>query len=602
MAARTRVDARMTVTAEFARTSVDGVPAFWTQAGDGMLAGLVFRVGRADESLARSGITHLTEHLALYPLGADARMHYNGEVDAITTTFLTRGSPEEIAVFFQTVCASLRDLPVKRLAAEKQVLRTEASGRRLAMTDPLFLERYGAHTYGLVAYPEFGVASVQASDLTSWVGRYFTRGNAALWLAGGPPPDGLRLDLPDGPAWPAPVPEAMALQTPAYANAPVQGVSWSALVHRSVQAQVYARLLGRRLRQELRHKQALAYSPAVAYTVRDHDMAHVLAAADGLPEVHSLLVPAFLREIERLAETEVTEEDLSSVLSSLITAADTPRSAAMRVKGAARDAIMGRPIRPVASWKEDVAAVSASDVREVAKAALASSLFVLPLAKQPSRAQFTHLDGRSETAVTGHRIRSADYPLDRGRLIVGADGVSMVHAQVISTVRFAQCAALLKWPDGMRQLIGRDGTAIRIEPTLWRMKQDSAPLEAMVPAERRVEMPSRPAKDVPRPWTRRRTRVAAWILIEPVAAALAGVAPVLVLLVLLTRLVPAGGAIAAVILFPALVIGAYAGRLARHRLLLRAAAQNARGTEFSGSTAPDEPGPRHRSHEPAARA
>ena len=56
---------------EFERSSVDGVPVFWTESGDEMLAGLVFRVGRADESLARGGITHLVEHLALYPLGVD---------------------------------------------------------------------------------------------------------------------------------------------------------------------------------------------------------------------------------------------------------------------------------------------------------------------------------------------------------------------------------------------------------------------------------------------------------------------------------------------------------------------------------------------------
>lgn len=566
----------MAGSADFARCTVDGVPAFWTQAGDGMLAGLVFRVGRADESLARSGITHLVERLALSALGTDARTHYNAEVDAITTTFLTRGSPEEIAAFFQTVCASLRDLPVQRLPAEKQVLRTEAGGRRPAMTDPLLAERYGADTYGLVGYPEYGVTAVQAGDLTSWAGRYFTRGNAALWITGGPPPEGLRLHLPDGPAMPAPQPANTALQSPAYANAPVPGVGWSALVDRGVPAQVYARLLGRRLRQELRHKQALAYSPTVAYSVRDRDVAQVLAVADGLPEVHSALVPAFTREIERLEATRVTEDELSSVVSSLSTGADTPRSAALRVKGAARDAILGRPTRPVAAWKDEVAAVCTDDVHEVARAALASSLFVLPPGTQPDRAQFTHHDGRSVAVVTGHQVRSADHPLDRGRLVVGAEGLSMVRGQAISTVRFADCAALLKWPDGGCQLIGRDGAAIRVEPTLWRIKDDAARLDRLVPAERLVTMPSRPTKDVPSPWTRKRTRVAGWLLMDPFAAALAGVIPVLVLLVLLTRLVPAGGGIAAALLFPALVAGCYAGRLARARLLLRAADHNAR--------------------------
>ena len=142
---------------EFERSRVDGVPVFWTESGDEMLAGLVFRVGRADESLARGGITHLVEHLALYPLGVDGGKHYNGQVDAVTTTFVRRGRPEEIAEFFRAVCVNLRDLPTERLEREKQVLRTEAGGRRPGMTGPLFIERYGADTYGLPSYREYGI-------------------------------------------------------------------------------------------------------------------------------------------------------------------------------------------------------------------------------------------------------------------------------------------------------------------------------------------------------------------------------------------------------------------------------------------------------------
>jgi hypothetical protein len=93
---------------EFERSCVDGVPILWTKSGDEMVAGLVFRVGRADESLAHGGITHTIEHLALYPLGVEVGKHYNGQVDAVTTTFLRRGGPQEIAEFFRAVCANCR--------------------------------------------------------------------------------------------------------------------------------------------------------------------------------------------------------------------------------------------------------------------------------------------------------------------------------------------------------------------------------------------------------------------------------------------------------------------------------------------------------------
>jgi zinc protease len=560
---------------EFELSSVDGVPVFWTESGDEMLAGLIFRVGRADESLARGGITHMIEHLALYPLGVEAGRHYNGQVDAVTTTFLRRGRPEEIAEFCRAVCANLRELPTERLESEKQVLRTEAGSRPLGTNDLLFMKRYGADTYGLSSYPEYGIDAVQAPDLKAWADRYFTRGNAALWVAGGRLPSGLALDLPDGLAVPAPQPASKPPVTPAYANAPVRGVAWSALVGRSLAAQTYAAILDRRLRRELRHKQALAYSPSVAYALRDQRTAHVLGVADGLPEVHSLLVSAFIREIERLEEKDVSEDELRSAIDSLHPNEDTSSEAIQWVTSAARNAIMGRPARSVAAWKEDLAAVSVAQVRQVGREALASSLFVLPQRSLPHR-EFTWLSGRSAAAVTGREIRSADRPLDGARLVVGADGVSMVRGQAITTVRAAECAALLRWPDGARQFIGRDGAVIRVEPTLWRLKNQARQLDVMVPADRLVTMPYRDKATVPRPWTSRRTRMAGWLLMHPLSSAVTGAAPVLAVLVVLAFVASPDGTISAALLLFGLILGVSAARFARARLLIRAAQQNSR--------------------------
>ena len=560
---------------DFERSIVDGVPVFWTEAGDEMLAGLVFRAGRADENLPRGGITHMIEHLALYPVGVEAARHYNGQVDAVTTTFLRRGTGEEVAEFFRAVCASLRELPAERLDAERQVLRTEADRHRPGMADVLFTERYGADTYGLPSYPEYGIGAVQAGELMAWSGRYFTRGNAALWVAGGKPPSGLALDLPDGAAVPAPQPGGEPPPTPAYANAPVQGVAWSAVVGRSPAAQAYAAILDRRLRQELRHKQALAYSPSVVYAPRDQHAAHVLAVVDGLPDVHSLLVSAFIREIERLRDKDVSEDELRSAIDSLLSSADTSRGAIQSVRSAARNSAMGRPARSVAAWKEDLAAVSVARLREVGREAFGSSLFVLPQRSVPHR-DFTWLSGYSDAAVTGREIRSADRPLDPARLVLGTDGVSLVRGQAIITVRAAECAALLRWPDGARQFIGRDGVTVRIEPALWRLEKHAGQLDEIVPADRQVTMPYRDKATVPRPWTSRRTRAAGWLLMEPLASVMTGVVPVLAVLIVLAIVAPSNGTITAVLLVFGLILGVAVTRLARARLLIRAAQQNSR--------------------------
>src|SRR5256886_3578602 len=229
------------------RTEVDGVPTFWAPGGgDGALrAGLVFRVGRADETLTRGGITHLIEHLALHELDHTGNT-FNGQTGPVITTFATVGGPDELLAFFASVCRALREPPVGRLAQEKTVLRTERRSRRSATTAPLLIWRYGPATYGLPAYDEFGLDALTAQDVQDWTARWFTRGNAAFWLVGGEPPAGLRLELPDGHRMAPPKPSAALPRTPAFFTHDLDGVALDALVPRAMAAGVFTEAFKRR--------------------------------------------------------------------------------------------------------------------------------------------------------------------------------------------------------------------------------------------------------------------------------------------------------------------------------------------------------------------
>jgi zinc protease len=305
-------------------------------------------------------------------------------------------------------------------------------------------------------------------------------------------------------------------------------------------------------------------------------MAHVVAVTDGLPDVHAVLVEAFIRELERLAATAVADDELRGALDTMRADMGTSRGAAQRVVSAAHYAIMGKPVATVASWREGLAAVSAAEVQQVAEEASGSSLFVLPPKHEPHRLGFTHLDGSAGPAVAGRSIRSSDYPLDQARLVIGEDGVSLVQGKAVDTVRYAQCAALLTWPDGGHLLIGRDAVSVSIEPTMWRLKGHAARLEEKVGAERSVAMPYRPSERVPRPWTSRPTRLAGRILAGPTTALLAGTVPIGVLLTLLALLVPGnGGIFVLVLVLPAMAAGGNVAKRARARLLTRAAQRNA---------------------------
>lgn len=544
------------------RAEIGGVPVFWADTGGDPAAGLIFRVGRADEMLATSGITHLAEHLALYPLGLDTRQHHNGQVAAAATTFTVRGGPGRISEFFGALCASLRDLPVARLEDEKRVLRTEEAGRGAA-ADALLVRRYGAAGYGLAGLPEYGLKGLTPETVTEWVRAWFTRGNAALWLTC-PPPDGLRLDLPDGPAMPPPPPTSALPDLPAYFHAAAGGVACSGVVTRSAAATVYQALLQQRLRQELRHRQALSYSPAVSYSARDRQAAHLLAVADGLAESMTRLVSAFTIEVERLGAALASEAEVRAAAAALAEARGTPAGMLAQLVFTARNAVMGLASSSAADWQARLLAVTPDGIRDVAREMLGSALFMLPPGTSLFRDRYVPAVPRPAGVAAGRRIRSRDHPIVRSRLIAGAAGASLIHqGEVVATVSAADCAALLTWPDGGRELVGTDGASVRLEPTLWRLRpRDITQLEAAVPAACRVAMPRREPGQVPRPQTRRLARIAARLLFGPVQATLAGLCLPVAGLVILVTADHHAARTGAAILIPAMAVGALAGQWA----------------------------------------
>ena len=77
------------------QAEVDGVPTLFAPDDGPVRAGLVFRVGQADETLPTAGMTHLLEHLVLHRIGMTSH-RANGSTEAFTTTFLMQGSPSGV--------------------------------------------------------------------------------------------------------------------------------------------------------------------------------------------------------------------------------------------------------------------------------------------------------------------------------------------------------------------------------------------------------------------------------------------------------------------------------------------------------------------------
>lgn len=489
---------------DWTRTEVDGVPVYWSahpeDTGDEDLrAGLVFRVGQADEPLARRGITHLIEHLALHGIGQPLD-HVNGEVDATTTTFYRRGSAEQVTAFLGSVCAALRDLPFERTAAEVQVLRTEAASRSNAPAGPLLIWRYGARTYGMPGYEEFGIGYQRPEDLRVWADYWFTRGNAVLWLVGGPPPAGLRLELPDGPRIPPPSPSSALPRTPAYFPERTTGIGLLSVVDRSMAAGTYAMVLRNTLHQVLRNELGISYHPVAAYDPRDAASAHLSAFADGLPEVGDKLVAGFTDVLDRLAEEPVPAEELSELIAVTrrdVQSAKNGWAASVTINAANAELVGAAPVT-MAAWDAEFGAVTPADIRSVAAQARDNALLMVPGNHRPPGTRYSAAPTGSPGTVDGHVLTPVDG--SHKKLVVGPFGVSRAVGLTFATVKYAECQLMNAWPDGTRQLFGADGITIHVDPAQWQGGY-IAPgiIDAHVPPSVVLVQPARPSASTPQP-------------------------------------------------------------------------------------------------------
>jgi zinc protease len=478
-------------------TEVGGVTTLLAPTSGPMLAGLTFRVGRADEPLARSGITHLIEHLALHHLGM-ADYHFNGATGVTVTTFHTQGSADDVAAFLTGVCTALADLPIDRLEMEREILRTEEANRSRSVTEPLSLWRYGARGYGLLSYPEWGLPMVGAGELHDWVRRYFTRQNAVLWIAGPDVPAGLRLPLPEGVRQPLPPPTNALPATPAFFAGSTRAVALDSLVRRRTAGGVFAGVLERELFRELRQESGLSYTAAAVYEPRDTTYATLTALVDALPEKKDAALGGFIDVLAKLRVGRIAQSDVDAVVAKNKDVLDHPEVHAGRLPSYAFNVLIGYENISIEQLRTELAEVTAADIHEVAQEATASGLLMVPDGHDARWAGFVAAPTRSERAVNGLRYQSKE-TADVG-LVVGADGASIVAPDGIITVRFNECAALLAWPDGGRIMIGDDAISLRVEPTLYTIDPAVvSTIDNSVPRANHIAMPAREPDEIPQP-------------------------------------------------------------------------------------------------------
>jgi zinc protease len=474
---------------------IDGIPAVAAKRAGPLTAGLVFRVGRADETLATAGITHLVEHLALHRFGL-GDYHFNGATAPDHTYFEMQGSESEVVSFLEGVCASLGNLPMDRLETEKSILRTEEAGR--GGGGSLFRHRYGAQGYGLVDYLELGVPRLRPAEVAHWARTWFTRENAALWVAGENVPSGLRLSLPPGTRRPIPARPPVLARTPAWFAQGSGEVAFSAVVRQGAAAQIFAKVLERELFRALRQEGGYSYQATTSYQLRGDGFAEILGLADALPDKQAAVVGGIIDVLAQVKAGRIDPRDIETVRGQAESALYGADADVARLPHHAARLLSGRPVRTPEERIAELRSVGIADVHAVAVEACGSVLLRVPSGRSADWAGYAEVPRHSAAAVVGTRFPAGDT-----HLVVGPEGCSVQTPDGPSTVRFADCAAMLAWPDGGRRLIGTDGRTVSVEPTLFSdlTPEVVARIDAPVGPHRTLPQPARRPEEIPRPET-----------------------------------------------------------------------------------------------------
>ncbi|MDQ1292715.1 MAG: hypothetical protein QG608_595 [Actinomycetota bacterium] len=453
---------------------VDGVRAFWLPVEGPLTACLSFRVGRADESLPTTGLTHLVEHLALSPLGAGGIHHpYNGYVDSSTTNFVVHAEEGQVRHFLEQVCRSLTAPPLERLAIERRILESEADQNDgMHILDSLLRTRYGVATYGLPAFREFAPEHVDEQTVARWAQDQFTGDNAVLWLTG-PPPKGLRLPLGRG-AYRAPARASQACADfPAWFGGAGNTSALLANLPRSAEASALRALAEDRLRKVLRYEKGACYSPQAGFSLRDAVTSSLLCVAEPVRDCRRQVRDELVGLLERLAGGDVDKEALEAWRQRL---REPPLSPGLRsdiVRAHAWDVLMGARPRDHAEWRQAVEDVEVGSVAAAAAVASQDVVFRVP-ADCPLSDPWLHEVGREpEAPLEGavlHPHRQV-VALNGCSVVLGSEGVQGFWPpearRSCATITRDTCAAVLAWPDGRRILIGTTGAELDVEPLHW---------------------------------------------------------------------------------------------------------------------------------------
>ena len=445
------------------RRDLGGLPVFFEEGPEPAMASLVFRVGVCDEAPPERGITHLVEHLALFPLGT--REHpYNGFVDLLHCTFFAHGTQQELESFVSDVAGALADLPLDRLDTEKQILRQEAATDSGDIVSQLMAHRFGTRGFGAMDVQELGLRWLGPNAVDEWRRERFTLGNAALMFHG-PRPPAVELALPPGERVAPPPAEPLAgLAFPAWVGSGTGGVAVGALAEREWAATLWLALARERLFERLRRDEGLVYDVWADYMPLGVATAHAALGAGCPDEKAGRVADALLTTLEELRDPGPPDEELAAAKRRMERAyTEDPDAARKDLDTAARNELIGFERLDLDSELERLREVGAAELRATADAALASLVVRVPGDTPSPREHLKTLD-REPAEIDAPRFKVKALRQGDTELAIGEAGIRYSSDGTVIAIPADEVAAVIEGTGGDLLVVAVDGSWVEIDP------------------------------------------------------------------------------------------------------------------------------------------
>ena len=446
-------------------TTVNGIPALWTEAPPPYTAALVVRAGAQDETVRTAGVGHLVEHLVLSGQPRTT-LDVNASVDDVITVFHATGARDEVSEWLARVCDAIHDLPLDRLGLEAKVLDAEDGDAVESAVAWSAGARFGARGAGLLGRQGPPHRELLPEHVVDFTHRLYTAANAVL-VSTGEPPQHPRIRLPEGPRPEPAQTEECELTLPAYlCGPPVPIVSW--LCRRGPAAPVLGALVADRLTDALRHGEGLVYEVALGSTSVGPEEGMTVLWADGSERDQPRILAEAVAVLRTLAQDGPDDADLAHQKALARAQMSDPRGVVEHLVHCALRVLEGRPVLTIDDEIAEVEAVTAQDLRLAARRALETLVLA---GSEPAPDGVAGIPDRTDEEVpecpvfegrSWKRKLVSRAPRDL-RVVLGDEGLSQTVFGRRHGGRWADLDGVAKGPD-FRALVFRDGSQIVIWP------------------------------------------------------------------------------------------------------------------------------------------